>query len=73
MPPLTRIPLKLRYLLHGTQPLFHHRHHRLFGWSLVLTLVYQDKASLCGRTRFGPTPIAEWPIRRFLQAGYGCW
>ena len=48
MPPLTRIPPKVRYILQGTQHFFRYRHHRLFGWSLVLILVYQDKATLCG-------------------------
>jgi len=73
MPPLTRIPPKVAYFLRGTQHLFRYRHHLIFCWTLVLILVYQDKATLCGLARFGPKHICEWHLRRFLYAGYWCW
>ncbi len=73
MPPLTRLPPKVAYFLRGTQHLFHYRHHLIFCWSLVLILVYQDKATLSGLARFGPKHICEWHLRRFLYAGYWCW
>jgi hypothetical protein len=40
---------------------------------LVLILVYQDKATLCGLARFVPKHICEWHLRRFLYASYWCW
>ena len=73
MSPLTRIPPKVAYFLRGTQPLFRYRHHLIFCWTLVLILVYQDNATLCGLARFGPKHICEWHLRRFLYASYWCW
>ena len=73
MPPLTHVPPKVAYFLRGTQHLFHYRHHLIFCWTLVLILVYQDKATLTGLARFGPKHICEWHLRRFLYAGYWCW
>ena len=45
MLPLTRLPSNLRYFLRGTQQFFHFRHHLVFSWTLVLMLVYSDKAT----------------------------
>ena len=73
MSPLTRVPPKVAYFLRGTQPLFRYRHHLIFCWTLVLILVYQDKATLCGLARFVPKHICEWHLRRFLYASYWCW
>ena len=73
MSPLTRVPPKVAYFLRGTQPLFRYRHHLIFCWTLVLILVYQDKATLCGLARFGPKHICERHLRRFLYASYWCW
>ena len=73
MSPLTRVPPKVAYFLRGTRPLFRYRHHLIFCWTLVLILVYQDKATLCGLARFGPKHICEWHLRRFLYASYWCW
>lgn len=73
MPPLTRVPPKVAYFLRGTQHLFRYRHHLIFCWTLVLMLVYQDKATLSGLARFGPKHICEWHLRRFLYASYWCW
>ena len=73
MSPLTRVPPKVAYFLRGTRPLFRYRHHLIFCWTLVLILVYQDKATLCGLARFVPKHICEWHLRRFLYASYWCW
>ena len=73
MSPLARVPPKVAYFLRGTQPLFRYRHHLIFCWTLVLILVYQDKATLCGLARFVPKHICEWHLRRFLYASYWCW
>ena len=73
MSPLTRVPPQGAYFLRGTRPLFRYRHHLIFCWTLVLILVYQDKATLCGLARFGPKHICEWHLRRFLYASYWCW
>ncbi len=72
MSPLTRLPPQVAYFLRSTQHFFRYRHHLIFCWSLVLILVYQDQATLCGLARFGPKHICEWHLRRFLYAGYWC-
>ena len=73
MLPLTRLPSNLRYLLRGTQQFFHFRHHLVFCWTVVLLLVYQDKATLQGLARLGPKHVCEWHLRRLLCASYWCW
>ena len=70
---LTRLPSNLRYILRGTQQFFHFRHHLVFSWTLVLLLVYEDKATLQGLARLGPKHVCEWHIRRLLCASYWCW
>ena len=67
---LTRLPQQVSYFLRGTKQFFHYRHHLVFCWTLVLILICQDKATLCGLARFGPKHLCEWHIRRFLSASY---
>ena len=73
MPPLSRMPSQVGYFLRGTQQFFRFRHQLIFCWSLVLILVYQDKATLKGLSRLGPSHLCEWHLRRFLCANYWCW
>lgn len=73
MPPMTRLPPKIAYFLRGTQQFFRFRHQLIFCWTLVLILVYQDKATLKGLSRLGPGHLCEWHLRRFLCANYWCW
>ena len=73
MPPMTRLPPKIAYFLPGTQQFFRFRHQLIFCWTLVLILVYQDKATLKGLSRLGPRHLCEWHLRRFLCAHYWCW
>lgn len=67
---LTRLPSQVSYFLRGTSHFFRYRHHLVFCWSLVLILICQDKATLCGLARLGPRHICEWHLRRFLSASY---
>lgn len=73
MPPLTRVPPQVGYFLRGTQQFFRFRHQWVFCWSLVLILVYQDKATLKGLSRLGPGKLYEWHLRQLLCANYWCW
>ena len=71
MLPLTRLQPTLfpsRY-----EQFFHFRHHLVFSWTLVLMLVYSDKATLQGLARLGPNHLCEWHLRRLLCASYWCW
>ena len=70
---LTRLPSNVRYILRGTQQFFHFRHYLIFSWTLVLPLVYHDKATLQGLVRLGPKHVCEWHVRRLLCASYWCW
>jgi hypothetical protein len=70
---MTRLPPKIGYFLRGTQQFFRFRHQLIFCWTLVLILVYQDKATLKGLSRLGPRHLCEWHLRRFLCAHYWCW
>ena len=67
---LSHLPDQVRYFLRGTHQFFRYRHHLVFCWSLVLILVCQEKATLCGLARLGPKHICEWHLRRFLCASY---
>lgn len=69
---LTCLPKNVSNLLHTIRPLFRHRHHLVFGWILVLHLVYRDKATLRELSRSAPQHIAYWHLRRLLCAGYWC-
>ncbi len=70
---LSRLPANVRYFLRGTQHFFRFRHHLVFSWTLILLLVCDDKATLCGLSRRGPKHLCEWHLRRFLCASYWCW
>ena len=70
---LSRLPQNISYFLRGTQHFFRFRHHLVFNWTLILLLVYQDKATLQGLSRMGPKHICEWHLRRLLCASYWCW
>ena len=69
---LSRLPQNVSYFLRGTQHFFRFRHHLVFSWTLILLLVYQDKATLHGLSRMGPNHICEWHLRRLLCAFYWC-
>ena len=60
---LSRLPQNVSYFLRGTQHFFRFRHHLVFSWTLILLLVYQDKATLHGLSRMGPKHICEWPTQ----------
>jgi hypothetical protein len=53
-------------------PCFHHRHHLVFSWLLVLHLVYGDRANLKALARHGPAHLAYQQYRRLLCAAYWC-
>jgi Transposase DDE domain len=69
---LTRLPRCVSQCLRVLGPCFHHRHHLVFSWLLVLHLVYGDRANLKELRRHGPAHLAYQHYRRLLCAGYWC-
>ena len=59
---LSRLPQNVSYFLRGTQHFFRFRHHLVFSWTLILLLVYQDKATLLD---------PHWARSLGLQRPYG--
>jgi hypothetical protein len=49
-------------------PCFHHRHHLVCSWLLVLHLVYGERANLKELSRHGPGHLASQHYRRLLCA-----
>jgi hypothetical protein len=68
--PLTCLPRRVSQCLRGLAPCFHHRHHLVFSWLLVLHLVYGDRANVKALSRHGPVHLAYQPYRRLLCASY---
>jgi hypothetical protein len=69
---LTCLPRRVSQCLRVLGPCFHHRHHLVFSWLLVLHLLYGERATLKGLARHGPTHLAYQQYRRLLCAGYWC-
>ncbi len=64
----TSLPTSMSHGLPVLRPLCRHRHPLVFGWVLVCQAVEQEQATLKGRARLAPRPIAEWHLRRLLTA-----
>jgi hypothetical protein len=69
---LTCLPRRVSQCLRVLGPCFHHRHHLVFSWLLVLHLVYGDRANLKELSRHGPAHLAYQHYRRLLCAAYWC-
>jgi hypothetical protein len=54
------------------RPCFRPRHHLVFGWLLVLHLVYGYRANVQALARHGPPRLAYQQYRRLLCAAYWC-
>jgi Transposase DDE domain len=70
--PLTCLPRCVSQCLRLLGPCFHHRHHLVFRWLLVLHLLYGDRANLKELSRHGPGHLAYQHYRRLLCAAYWC-
>jgi hypothetical protein len=55
---LTCLPRRVSQCLRVLGPCFHHRHHLVFNWRLVLPLVYGDRANRKELRRHGPAHLA---------------
>jgi hypothetical protein len=69
---LTCLPRCVSQCLRVLGPCFHHRHHLVFSWLLVLHLVYGDRANLKELSRHSPVHLAYQHYRRLLCAAYWC-
>jgi Transposase DDE domain len=69
---LTCLPRRVSQCLRVLGPCFHHRHHLVFSWLLVLHLLYGERATLKGLARHGPAHLAYQQYRRLLCAGSWC-
>jgi hypothetical protein len=69
---LTCLPRCVSEGLRGLRPCFHHRHHLVFSWLLVLHLAYGERANLNAWARHGPGHLAYHRYRRLLCAAYWC-
>jgi Transposase DDE domain len=69
---LTCLPRHVSQCLRVLGPCFHHRHHLVFSWLLVLHLVYGERANLRALARHGPAHLAYQHYRRLLCATYWC-
>jgi hypothetical protein len=69
---LTCLPRRVSQCLRVLGPCFHHRHHLIFSWLLVLHLVYGERANLKALARHGPSHLAYQHSRRLLCAAYWC-
>jgi hypothetical protein len=67
---LTCLPRRVSQCLRVLGPCFHHRHHLVFSWLLVLHLVYGDRANLKELSRHGPAHLAYQLYRCLLCAAY---
>jgi len=67
---LTCLPRRVSQCLRVLAPWFHHRHHLVFSWLLVLHLVYGDRANVKALSRHGPVHLAYQHDRRLLCASY---
>jgi hypothetical protein len=65
---LTCLPRHVSQCLRVLGPCFHHRHHLVFSWLLVLHLVYGERANLRALARHGPAHLAYQHYRRLLCA-----
>jgi hypothetical protein len=70
--PLTCLPRRVSQCLRVLGPGFHHRHHLVFSWLLVVPLVYGERANLRALARHGPAPLAYQHYRRLLCATSWC-
>jgi hypothetical protein len=67
---LTCLPRHVSQYLRVLEPCFRHRHQLVFGWLLVLHIVYGDRANLKALGRHGPAHVAYQHDCRLLCAAY---
>src|SRR5919109_1754331 len=65
---LTCLPRRVSQCLRVLGPCFHHRHHLVFSWVLVLHLVDGERANLKALARHGPAHLAYQHYRCLLRA-----
>jgi DDE family transposase len=69
---LTCLPPQVSQCLRVLGPCFRHRHQLVFGWLLVLHIIYGERANLQALARHGPAHLAYQHYRRLLCAAYWC-